>query len=322
MFDLPFRFRRLRQNPQLRNLMRETHLCVNDLILPIFVEEEIDQAVAISSMPGIVRYPESEIPDVTKEAWELGIQAILLFGISHHKDAVGKDTWDSEGLMSRMIRSAKKAVPEMLVISDNCFCEYTEHGHCGVINELDVDNDVTLVNLQSQAIIAAKAGVDILAPSAMMDGQIMGIRSALDDSGYSHVPIMSYSTKFASSFYGPFRNAVDSTFKGSRNTYQMDFSNSREAVAESIQDENEGADILMVKPGIAYLDILTKIRSSSLLPLAVYQVSGEYAMIKASALAGVIEEKEIVLEMMIAFKRAGADMIITYYSKDLVKWIK
>lgn len=316
-----FRFRRLRRTTALRELVRETHLRMSDFILPIFIEEGITAPVAIKSMPDVYRYPESQLAEIVKRAWIKGVRAVLLFGVSTHKDDVGSDTWNQDGLLARMIRIAKEAQPEMLVISDNCFCEYTTHGHCGVVHEHDVHNDLTLENLQKQVVLAAQAGVDMIAPSGMMDGMITAIRQALDDAGFTHIPVMSYSTKFASAFYGPFRDAVDSSFKGTRNTYQMDFANPREALAESMQDEAEGADILMVKPGTAYLDILAHIRANSSRPLAVYHVSGEYAMIKAGAAAGVIDEKSIVLETMTAFKRAGADLIITYYAEKLSDWL-
>ena len=321
-----FRFRRLRRTTALRELVRETHLRMSDFILPIFVEEGITAPVAIASMPDVFRHPESQLADVVKRAWSKGVRAVLLFGVSTHKDEVGSDTWSDDGLLARIIRIAKAAQPEMLVISDNCFCEYTTHGHCGVVHAVnkdryDVDNDQTLLNLQKQVVLAAQAGVDMIAPSGMMDGMITAIRQGLDDAGFTHIPVMSYSTKFASAFYGPFRDAVDSSFKGTRNTYQMDFANGREALAESLQDEAEGADILMVKPGTAYLDVLAHIRANSSRPLAVYHVSGEYAMIKAGAAAGVIDEKAIVLETMTAFKRAGADLIITYYAEKLADWI-
>lgn len=321
-----FRFRRLRRTNSLRELVRETHLRMTDFILPIFVEEGINAPVAIASMPGVFRYPENQLADVVTRAWNKGVRAIILFGVSTHKDDIGSDTWANDGLLARMIRIAKKAQPEMLVISDNCFCEYTTHGHCGVVHSLDghhhdVDNDQTLANLQKQVVLAAEAGVDMIAPSGMMDGMIAAIRQGLDDAGFSHIPVMSYSTKFASAFYGPFRDAVDSSFKGSRNTYQMDYANGREALAESLQDEAEGADILMVKPGTAYLDVIAHIRANSARPIAVYHVSGEYAMIKAGAAAGVIDEKSIVLETMTAFKRAGADLIITYYAEVLADWL-
>ena len=316
-----FRFRRLRRSSVLRDLVRETKISTDDFIYPIFIQENITAPIAIDSMPGVYRYPESQLPEVVQNAWNKGIKAVLLFGVSEHKDDCGSDTWNAEGLMARMIRTAKTAEPNMLVISDNCFCEYTDHGHCGVVENDDVANDKTLVNLQKQCLVAAKAGVDMIAPSGMMDGMISAIRDVLDANGFSHIPVMSYSTKFASAFYGPFRDAVDSTFKGSRSTYQMDAANGREALAESMQDEAEGADILMVKPGLAYLDVLANIRQHSALPLAVYHVSGEYAMVKAAAKAGVIDEKAVVLETMLAFKRAGADLIISYYALQLSDWL-
>jgi len=316
-----FRFRRLRKTPVLRQLVQENHISVNDFILPLFVEEGIDGPVEITSMPGVQRYPESQLAEVVKRVWARGIKAIILFGVSTHKDEVGSDSWDDKGLMSRMIRCAKAAQPEMLVISDNCFCEYTDHGHCGVVCDDDVDNDETLANLQRQVLASARAGVDMIAPSGMMDGTVAAIREALDNNGYGTLPIMAYSTKFASAFYGPFRDAVDSSFKGSRDSYQMNPANGREALAESMMDESEGADLLMVKPGMAYLDVIANIRANSSLPLAVYHVSGEYAMIKAAAKAGVIDEKAIVLETMMAFKRAGVDLIITYYAEQLADWL-
>lgn len=316
-----FRFRRLRRTSALRSLVRETRLEASDLIRPVFIEEDISEPVAIASMPGVVRYPEDQLAEQLKASWKLGIRAVLLFGVSRHKDAVGADTWNEQGLMARMIRTAKAACPEMCVISDNCFCEYTDHGHCGVVHDNDVDNDQTLVNLQKQVVVAARAGADMIAPSGMQDGMIGAIREALDDAGFEQIPIMSYSTKFASAFYGPFRDAVDSNFKGSRSTYQMDPANAREALAESLQDEAEGADILMVKPGIAYLDVLASIRAHSERPLAVYQVSGEYAMIKAGAHAGVIDERAVAMESLLAFKRAGADLIISYYADQAAAWL-
>lgn len=322
MSTLPaFRFRRLRRTGTLRSLVRETVLTPADLILPLFVEEGITEPVAVASMPGVSRYPESQLAGVVQDAWQRGIRAVLLFGVSHHKDDVGSDTWREDGLMARIIRQAKQAAPEMVVISDNCFCEYTEHGHCGVVCEGEVDNDRTLENLRLQAVVAARAGVDMVAPSSMMDGQIAAMRDALDEAGFSHIPIMSYSTKFASAFYGPFRDAVDSSFKGHRHGYQMDIANGREALAESLLDEQEGADILMVKPGLAYLDVLASIRANSLRPLAVYHVSGEYAMIRHAALAGAIDEQAVVMETMLAFKRAGADLIITYYATRIADWL-
>jgi len=316
-----FRFRRLRKTPVLRQLVQENQINVNDFILPLFIEEGIDEPVEITSMPGVQRYPESQLAEVVKRVWGRGIKAIILFGVSTHKDEVGSDSWDDNGLMSRMIRCAKTAQPEMLVISDNCFCEYTDHGHCGVVCDDDVDNDETLANLQRQVLASARAGVDMIAPSGMMDGTVAAIREVLDNNGYGTLPIMAYSTKFASAFYGPFRDAVDSSFKGTRDSYQMNPANGREALAESMMDEAEGADLLMVKPGMAYLDVIANIRANSSLPLAVYHVSGEYAMIKAAAKAGVIDEKAIVLETMMAFKRSGTDLIITYYAEQLADWL-
>ncbi len=316
-----FRMRRLRRTAALRSMVRETQVTVDDLILPIFIEENISEPVAIESMPGVVRYPESQLAEVVQRAASKGIKAVILFGVSHHKDACGSDTWNEEGLMARMIRTAKQAAPEIMVISDNCFCEYTDHGHCGVVEGDDVDNDETLINLVKQAIVAAQAGADLIAPSGMMDGMIAAIRAGLDDAGFKHIPIMSYSTKFASAFYGPFRDAVDSNFKGTRESYQLDPANGREALAESLLDEDEGADMLMVKPGIAYLDVIANIRQHTERPMAVYHVSGEYAMIKAAAAAGVIDEKAIVLETMTAFKRAGVDLILTYYAEQLADWL-
>ncbi len=315
------RFRRLRRTQALRALVRETRLSVDDLILPVFVEEGIDKPVAITSMPGVFRHPEKDLPKVLKRAHKLGIKAFILFGVSHHKDDEGSDTWSDKGLMARMIRAAKKAVPDAVIISDNCFCEYTTHGHCGVLCGDDVDNDATLINLQEQAVTAARAGVDMIAPSGMMDGMITAIRMALDEADFTHIPIMSYSTKFASAFYGPFRDAVDSNFKGTRASYQMDAANAREAVAESLQDDMEGADILMVKPGMPYLDVIARIRDASAKPLAVYQVSGEYAMIKHAANAGALNERAAVMESLLAFKRAGADLILTYSAEDAARWL-
>lgn len=317
-----FRFRRLRKTPVLRSMVRETHLHTCDLILPVFVEEGIEEKVEVASMPGVFRYPESQLADVVSHAWNQGIRAIILFGVSTCKDAVGSDSWHESGLQVRMIKAAKAAQPDMLVISDNCFCEYTEHGHCGVVCDDDVDNDKTLENLQKQVIACARAGVDMIAPSGMMDGMIAAIREALDEEGFESLPIMSYSTKFSSAFYGPFRDAVDSSFKGTRDTYQLDAANREEALSESIKDEEEGADILMVKPGIAYLDIIADIRTHCARPLAVYHVSGEYAMIKAAAKAGVINEQAIVMETLLAFKRAGASMIITYYAEQAAQWLQ
>ncbi len=313
------RFRRLRRTPALRDLVRENSVTLNDLILPIFVEEGIDSPVPVASMPGVERIPERHIGEYVKAVSADGVKAIMLFGVSHSKDATGSDSWREDGLLSRMIRRAKDAAPEMLVMADTCFCEYTDHGHCGVLNDNVVDNDATLSNLTRQAVSSARAGADVIAPSAMMDGQVAAIRKGLDDAGYSHIPIMAYSSKFASAFYGPFRAASGCELRGDRKSYQIDPLNARQALLESIADESEGADFLMVKPGLPYLDVLAKVRERSLLPIVAYQVSGEYAMIKFAAQAGALDEKLAVRETLGAFKRAGADLILTYFARDIAR---
>jgi len=311
--------RRLRKTPALRDMIRETCVTPHDLIYPMFVEEDIDSPLPINSMPGVSRIPEKNLEAEIKAIKADDINAIMLFGVSHNKDATGSDTWKGDGLLARMIKRAKDAVPEMVVISDTCFCEYTDHGHCGVIDGDHVHNDLTIANLCKQSVNAARAGADIIAPSAMMDGQITAIRKALDEAGFDDLPIMAYASKFASNFYGPFREAAGSTLKGDRKTYQIDPMNGREALREAILDEAEGADMLMVKPGLPYLDILAKVRQQSLLPLAVYQVSGEYAMIKHAAAVGALNEKAVVAETLGAFKRAGADLILTYFARDFAR---
>jgi porphobilinogen synthase len=311
--------RRLRKTESLRALVRETHLSLDDLIYPIFVEEGIDVPLSISLMPGVSRIPEQHLAAEIKAVKSEGIKAVMLFGVSHTKDATGSDAWKSDGLISRMIKRTKDAAPELTVISDTCFCEYTDHGHCGVTEGGHVINDMTIANLGKQAVVAAKAGVDMIAPSAMMDGQVAAIRSALDEAGFTDTPIMAYSTKFASAFYGPFRAASGCDLKGDRKAYQMDPMNGREALRESMLDEAEGADILMVKPGLAYLDVLAKLRERTLLPIAAYQVGGEYAMIKFAAAAGALDEKRVVRETLGAFKRAGADLILTYFARDVAR---
>ena len=321
VFDLPCRPRRLRKTAAIRDMVREHAVLPRHLIQPLFVEEGISSKQPVEALPGVYRYCEAELPQVAQEVWAAGIRAVLLFGVSHHKDAEGSDTWAEEGLMARMVRAVKQAVPDMVVITDNCFCSYTTHGHCGVVVGDHVDNDLTLQNLQKQAVIAAEAGADMVAPSAMMDGQVLAIREALDETGFTDVGIMSYSSKFASSFYGPFRAAADCGLKGDRKGYQLDPANGRAALMESLADEEEGADILMVKPGLPYLDVLADIRRHSELPLAVYQVSGEYAMLKAAAAAGAIDERQAVLEALTSFRRAGADLIITYYAQTVAPWL-
>ncbi|MFT5130708.1 MAG: porphobilinogen synthase [Rhodothermales bacterium] len=320
--DLPIRLRRLRRTSALRDLVRETQLSKNDLVFPIFVNDGITERMPVPSMPGVDNLPESALAAEVQRAWDAGIKAVILFGVTDQKDAIGEDSLRDDGLMARMIRIAKSAVPEIAVISDNCFCEYTDHGHCGVLCDGAVDNDATLANLAQQAVVAARAGADLVAPSGMMDGMVGAMRARLDAAGFSHVGIMAYSSKFASAFYGPFRDAVDSTFKGNRHGYQLDAGNAREAIAESLLDEQEGADILMVKPGIAYLDILARLKQEVSRPLAVYQVSGEYAMIKHAAAAGALDEKAIVLETLTSFKRAGADLILTYFAVEVAGWLE
>ncbi|HEY8288113.1 MAG TPA: porphobilinogen synthase [Acetobacteraceae bacterium] len=313
------RLRRLRSSQVLRDLMQETTVSLNDLIYPIFVEEDLDDFALVESMPGIYRIPERKLDAAIKEIAAAGIKAVLTFGVSHHKDETGSDTWNRDGLLARMIKRAKDAAPDLLVISDTCFCEYTTHGHCGVIEHGDVHNDHTIRNLGLQSVVAARAGADMIAPSAMMDGQVGAIRAALDSDGFQNVPIMAYSTKFASAFYGPFRAAAGCDLQGDRKAYQMNPLNGREAIRESIADEAEGADILMVKPALPYLDVLSQVRQRSLLPIAAYQVSGEYAMIKFAAAAGAIDEHRVVRETLGGIKRAGADLIMTYFAMDIAR---
>jgi porphobilinogen synthase len=318
------RNRRLRRTGFLRELVQEHRVSAADLIYPIFVEEGVEAKVSITSMPGIERIPERQLGDEIKRLTDLGVRSIMMFGISHHKDVQGGDSLDPQGLLSRMVAAAKQASPEMVVMADTCFCEYTYHGHCGVLDDTkkSVDNDATLELLGRQSVVSARAGADVIAPSAMMDGQVVTIRNALDSAGFSQTPIMSYSTKFASGFYGPFRAAAGCELDGDRKTYQMDPANRREALYESLIDAEEGADILMVKPGMPYLDVLADIRRETLQPLCVYQVSGEYAMIKFAAQAGAIDERAAMLESLLAFKRAGADLILTYFAPDALPYLK
>lgn len=319
---LTYRPRRLRSTPALRDMVRETSLRPEQLIYPIFVEEGLKEATPITTMPGQSRIPEAQLEKHVKQLTTQGIRHILLFGVSHHKDATGSDSMKADGLLARMINRAKNAAPELTVISDNCFCEYTSHGHCGVLTEHGhVHNDHTLENLATQAIVCATAGADMVAPSAMMDGQIAAIREGLDDAGFENTPIMAYASKFASALYGPFRAAAGCELKGDRKTYQMDPANGREAMREAALDEAEGADILMVKPGLFYLDILAQLRPQTDLPLAAYQVSGEYAMLKFAALGGALDEKRAVMESLLAFRRAGADTILTYFAPDAIRWL-
>ena len=313
------RHRRLRRTPGLRALVGENRLHATDLVLPIFVEEGVHEPVPISSMPGVSRIPESQLAREVEAIARDGVRALLLFGISHHKDGIGSDSLAADGLVARMTRIVKDAAPELVVITDNCFCEYTDHGQCGVVEHGSVHNDQTLANLARQCVVAADAGADLVAPSAMIDGQIAAIRAALDAAGHTELPVMSYSSKFASAFYGPFRAAAGCNLVGDRRQYQLDPMNGREALRESATDEAEGADILMVKPGMPYLDVLARLRERTDLPLAVYQVSGEYAMIKFAAAAGALDEERVVHESLGAFKRAGADLILTYFARQVLR---
>jgi len=320
--DLMIRPRRLRNSATIRRMVRETVLTTADLIYPLFVDETIEEAVPVKSMPGVSRIPLSQVADAVKEVEALGVPGVILFGIPAEKDSVGSGGWAADGIVQQAIRAAKTACPEICVIADACFCEYTDHGHCGVLHGADVDNDETLINLQKEAVSYAEAGVDIVAPSGMMDGMITAIRTALDDAGFSQTPVMSYAVKYASGYFGPFRDAADSAPNfGDRATYQMDPANRREALKEAFLDVDEGADMLMVKPALAYMDIIREVKDATALPLAVYNVSGEYAMVKAAAANGWIDEKRLVLETMTGFKRAGADMILTYHALDVARWL-
>lgn len=323
------RMRRLRRTEALRDMVRENAISANDLIVPLFVEENIAERQPLSSMPGIWRETEKSLENKVKEISATGVKSVMLFGVSHNKDHTGSDSMDPNGLLARMISRAKNAAPELAVIADVCFCEYTDHGHCGPLcSHGDVDNDRTVQNIAMQSVIACEAGADIIAPSGMMDGQVSAIRHTLDVTGFSHIPIMAYAAKFASCFYGPFRDAAgcalgaNPNVRKDRKSYQMDPANVREALRDAMLDEREGADMLMVKPGIAYLDILAKLRQQSDLPLAVYQVSGEYAMLRFAAQAGALNYQDAMMESLLAFKRAGADMILTYAGDDVARFVR
>ena len=323
MFTPYYRPRRLRRNENIRRMVRETQLSVNDFIYPLFVVEGKQVKNPIPSMPGNFQMSIDLLVDEVKEVHRLGIPAIILFGIPEHKDEVGSDAMSETGIIQRAVRAIKDAVPEMYVITDVCFCEYTSHGHCGVVLDGDVDNDSTLENLQKQVIAHAKAGADMVAPSGMMDGMVGAIREALDDNGFEKIPIMSYAAKYASAFYGPFRDAAESAPQfGDRRTYQMDPANAREALYEVDLDVEEGADIIMVKPAMPYLDIIRRVRERVDLPVAAYNVSGEFSMVKAAAQLGWIDEKRVALEMLTSIKRAGADIILTYFAKDAARWLQ
>jgi len=321
------RLRRLRRHPQLRELVRETSLSPKDLILPLFVRHGRHQQIPIASMPGQYQLSVDRLAEEIREIDRQGIPAVILFGIPEKKDALGSDACSHSGIVQQAIQTIKEVNSSLLVITDVCFCEFTDHGHCGVVNEVagqfDVENDATLELLQAQAISHAQAGAEMIAPSGMMDGMVESIRDGLDEAGFHHIPIMSYSAKYSSGFYGPFRDAAESAPQfGDRSTYQMDPANGNEALREVELDVGEGADILMVKPALSYLDIIRRVKETyPEIPLAAYNVSGEYAMVKAAAQNGWIDEKRVVLEILTSIRRAGADMILTYHAKDVARWL-
>lgn len=322
MFTPYYRPRRLRKNENIRRLVRENSVSIDDLVYPLFVIEGKNKKKEISSMPGNFQLSVDLLVKEVKGIHSLGIPAIILFGIPDHKDAEGSDAMNESGIIQRAVRSLKDTVPDMYVITDVCFCEYTDHGHCGAIANGTVDNDKTLDMLGRQVITHAKAGADMVAPSGMMDGMVAAIRQALDDEGFSDLPVMSYAAKYASAFYGPFREAAESAPQfGDRRSYQMDPPNAREAMREVMLDVEEGADIIMVKPALPYLDIIREVRSSIDLPVAAYNVSGEFSMVKAAAQLGWIDEKKVALEILTSIKRAGADIILTYFAKDVANWL-
>jgi porphobilinogen synthase len=318
------RMRRLRKSGVLRDMVRETELTPEHLVYPMFVELGTDSRTPIESMPGIERLSISHAVDEAGEARSLGIPAVLLFGIPAQKDEQASGAYDDEGVVQLAVRALKDAHPDLVVITDVCLCEYTSHGHCGVVRpDGQVDNDITLELLAKTAISQAAAGADAVAPSDMMDGRVAALRSQLDSEGHSELPIVAYSAKFASAFYGPFREAAESTPAfGDRRSYQMDPANADEAVREALLDVEEGADVVMVKPALPYLDVIRRVKEATLLPVAAYNVSGEYSMIKAAAQAGYLDERAAVLEALTGIRRAGADIVITYHAKDVARWLQ
>ncbi|HWR29094.1 MAG TPA: porphobilinogen synthase [Negativicutes bacterium] len=322
MSEIVYRPRRLRVSAGIRNMVRETQLSVHDFVYPIFVVPGINIRQEIPSLPGQYHLSADQAVEVAKQAAALGIPAVLLFGLPEYKDAKGSSAWDMKSPVQRAMALIKKALPDMVIIGDVCLCEYTDHGHCGLLKGQEVDNDSTLDLLARVAVSQAKAGADMIAPSDMMDGRVAAIREALDVEGYTNRSIMAYSAKYASAFYGPFREAADSAPKfGDRRAYQMDPANVREALKETDLDVSEGADIIMVKPALSYLDVISKVRENFELPVAAYNVSGEYSMVKAAAANGWMEEKRTTLEILTSIKRAGADIIITYHALDAAKWL-
>ena len=317
-----YRPRRLCANENLRRLVRETVLSVNDLIYPMFVVHGRDTATEISAMPGCYQYSVDRLVTAAKELAALGIPGTILFGIPALKDPLGTEAYADDGIIQLAVRAIKDTVPDLLVMTDVCLCEYTDHGHCGVIEDSEVQNDPTLELLVKESLSHARAGADVIAPSDMMDGRVGAIREALDENGYENIPIMAYSAKYASAFYGPFREAAESAPQfGDRRSYQMDPANAEEALREVALDIQEGADILMVKPALSYLDVIHRVKTEFQVPVAAYNVSGEYAMVKAAAQNGWIDEERVALELLTSIKRAGADMILTYFAKSVVQWL-
>ena len=317
-----YRPRRLRGNENLRRLVRETTLSIDDLIYPMFVVHGHNTATEISAMPGCYQYSVDRLVIAAKELATLGIPGTILFGIPASKDPLGTEAYADDGIIQQAVRAIKDTVPDLLVMTDVCLCEYTDHGHCGVIENGDVQNDPTLELLVKESLSHARAGADVIAPSDMMDGRVGAIREALDANGHENIPIMAYSAKYASAFYGPFREAAESAPQfGDRRSYQMDPPNTEEALREVALDIQEGADILMVKPALSYLDVIHRVKTEFQVPVAAYNVSGEYAMVKAAAQNGWIDEQRVALELLTSIKRAGADMILTYFAKSIVEWL-
>ncbi|QZT33532.1 porphobilinogen synthase [Caldalkalibacillus thermarum TA2.A1] len=316
------RLRRLRSSDTIRRMVRETQLSVNDLIYPVFVVEGENIKEEVPSMPGVYHFSLDRLDEEIEAVRSLHIPAIIVFGVPRHKDALGSEAYAEQGIVQRAIRQVKEQAPDLVVIADTCLCQYTDHGHCGIVEDGQVKNDPSLELLVKTAVSQARAGADVIAPSNMMDGFVYAIRHGLDEAGYEHVPIMSYAVKYASAFYGPFRDAAHSAPQfGDRKTYQMDPANRLEALREAQADIEQGADMLMVKPAMAYMDVIRELKDRFPYPLAAYNVSGEYAMIKAAAQNGWINEQEVVLELLTGLKRAGADLILTYFAKDVAKWL-
>ena len=317
------RLRRLRRTEALRSMVRESHVDVKDLIYPLFVVEGHNLRQEVTSMPGVFRYSPDLLPRELDEVAGLGIPAVLLFGIPQKKDEVGSAAYDPEGVIQKAIQAIKSSTPELVVVTDVCLCEYTDHGHCGIVTDGYVDNDRTMELLAEMAVSHAEAGADVVAPSDMMDGRVGTIREALDENGFEHIPILSYAVKYASAFYGPFREAAESAPRfGDRRSYQMDPANWREALREVEQDIAEGADLILVKPALAYLDVIQRVRLAVDCPVVAYNVSGEYAMVKAAAQQGWADERQIVAEILTAIKRAGADLIVTYHAREAASWLQ